>query len=261
MKKHVNWLILAVNIIMLIICIFIIRNRHYYSIAEEIDFYKIEHHHDDTLRIAFIGDSWAFHHQEHTCNIDSLLSKAFKRPVTIASTGIPGATSKTIYSEFAKDSPIQIILKNGPDYCVLSAGINDCNIKTSQNFYQQNMKLIIDFLLRNEIIPIIIEIPDYDFETVYNKSTIMQKLRRQFMMFLSGSSIDNREANRQALNLMIEQNGYGNKVILIREKLWNPSGYKDPRHIYKGDGIHLNDKGYELLDSCIIQYIIKNYHK
>lgn len=260
MKKRVKWFLLAVSMLMLIICIIIICNRHYYSIAEEIDFYTIERHHDDTLRIAFIGDSWAFYHQEHPCQICRILSDSIHKPVSIMSAGIPGATSKTIYAEFAKDSPIQIILKNGPDYCVLSSGINDCNIKTSQYFYQQNMKLIIDFLLRNEIIPIIIEIPDYDFETVYNKSTIMQKLRRQFMMFLSGSSIDNREANRQALNLMIEQNGYGNKVILIREKLWNPSGFKDPRHIYKGDGIHLNDKGYELLDSCIIHYIIKNYH-
>ena len=125
MRKRVKWLILAVTMLMLIICIFIIHNKHYYSIAEEIDFYTIEHHHDDTLRIGFIGDSWAFYHQGHPCQICRILSDSIHKPVSIMSAGIPGATSKTIYAEFATDTPIQKVLKNGPDYCIISAGIND----------------------------------------------------------------------------------------------------------------------------------------
>ena len=260
MKKRVKWLILAVNMLMLIIIIFIIRYRHYYSIAEEIDFYTIEHHHDDTLRIAFIGDSWAFYHQEHPCQICRILSDSIHKPVSIMSTGIPGATSKTIYAEFATDTPIQKVLKNGPDYCIISAGINDSNLKLGCDFYQQHVRLMVDFLLRNEIVPVIIEIPDYNIKKVYSESSLMQKIRRHFSMAVTGSSLDCRNENRQALNYIIEQNNYTNKIIILKERQWNPTGYKDMRHIYKKDGIHLNYKGYELLDSYIILSIIKDYH-
>ena len=260
MKKRVKWLILAVSMLMLIICIFIIRNRHYYSIAEEINFYTIEHHHDDTLRIAFIGDSWAFYHQEHPCKICRILSDSIHKPVSIMSTGIPGATSKNIYAEFATDNPIQKVLKNGPDYCIVSAGINDSNLKLGCDFYQHHIRLIVDFLLRNEIVPVIIEIPDYNIEKVYSESSLMQKIRRHFSMAVTGSSLDCRNENRQALNYMVEQNDYSSKVIIIRKQQWNPFGYMDPRCFYKEDGIHLNEKAYEFLDSSITQSIIKDYH-
>ena len=260
MKKRVKWLILTVSTLMLIIIIFIIRYRHYYSIAKEIDFYTTEHHYDDTLRIAFIGDSWAYHHQEHTCQICRILSDSIHKPVTIMSAGIPGATSKSIYADFATDTPIHKVLKNGPDYCIVSAGINDSNLKLGCKYYQQHVRLIIDFLLRNKIVPIIIEIPDYNIKKVYSESSLMQKIRRILSMAMTGSSLDCRNENRQALNFMIEQNNYSNNIVVIRKHQWNPSGYKDPRHIYKEDGIHINDKGYEFLDSCIIQSILKDYH-
>ena len=174
--------------------------------------------------------------------------------------GIPGATSKTIYAEFATDTPIQEVLKNGPDYCIISAGINDSNLKLGCDFYQHHIMLIVDFLLRNEIVPIIIEIPDYNIEKVYSESSLMQKILRHFSMAVTGSSLDCRNENRQALNYIIEHNNYTNKVIILKERQWNPTGYEDMRHIYKKDGIHLNHKGYELLDSYIIQSIIKDYH-
>lgn len=260
MRKCVKWLILAISMVMLIIIIFIIHNRHYYSIAEEIDFFTTEYHSDDTLRLAFIGDSWAFRHQGHPCQISRILSDSIHNPVSMISAGVPGATSKKIYAEIATETPIQNALKNGPDYCIVSAGINDSNLKLGCNYYQQHIKFIVDFLLHNEIVPIIIEIPDYNIEKVYSESSLMQKIRRQLSMVMTGSSLDCRNENRQALNFMIEQNNYSNSVIVIRKHQWNPSGYKDPRHIYIEDGIHINDKGYEILDSCIIQSILKDYH-
>ena len=261
MKKRVKWLILAVSMLMLIIFIFIIHYRKYYSIAENIDFYTIDRHHDDTLRIAFIGDSWAFLHQEHPCQISRILSDSIHQPVSIMSAGIPGATSKTIYAEFATDTPIQEVLKNGPDYCIISAGINDSNLKLGCDFYQQHIRLIVDFLLRNNIVPVIIEIPNYNIEKVYSESSLTQKFRRQLSMAVTGCSLDCRNENRQALNYMVEQNDYSSKVIIIRKQQWNPFGYLDPRHIYKEDGIHINDKGYEILDSCIILSILKDDHQ
>lgn len=176
------------------------------------------------------------------------------------SAGIPGTTSKTIYTEFATNTPIQEVLKNGPDYCIISAGINDSNLKLGCDFYQYHIRLIVDFLLRNEIVPVIIEIPDYNIEKVYSESSLMQKIRRHFSMAVTGSSLDCRDENRQALNYMVEQNDYSSKVIIIRKQQWNAFGYMDPRHFYKDDGIHLNEKGYEFLDSSITQSIFKDYH-
>jgi hypothetical protein len=58
---------------------------------------------------------------------------------------------------------------------------------------------------------------------------------------------------------MLELNGYKEKVIVIEEKKWNPTGFKDSRQLYQEDGIHLNHKGYKILDYYIIQAISKDY--
>ena len=88
----------------------------------------------------------------------------------------------------------------------------------------------------------------------------MQKFRRHFSMAVTGSSLDCRNENRQALNYMIEQNGYSSKVIVLKKDKWNPLGFKDSRHLYKEDEIHLNHKGYEILDNYIITSILKDYY-
>ena len=45
----------------------------YYSPAKGKRLYIITKHHDDTLRIAYIGDSWAFGHRFHSCRIPDLI--------------------------------------------------------------------------------------------------------------------------------------------------------------------------------------------
>ena len=260
MKRLWKWIILAIPVLILVTWS-LYQVRTYYAIAEEMNPYPINHHQDDTVRIAFVGDSWAYHHQEHPCKTDSFLSYSIQRPVVIMSAGIPGATSKDIYASFFNHPSIQSILKSGPDYCILSAGINDTNIKIGKDSYQQHIKLIIDFLLQNHIVLVILEVPDYNIESVYNRSTAIQKLLRRFSMLVTGSSLDCRTEYRQALLSMIEQNHYQNNVILIKAESWNPLGFKDPRNLYLDDGIHLNHEGYSILDHHIIQAIIKDFHR
>lgn len=259
MKLRWKWIILAIAVLIPVTWS-LYQVRTYYAITEEIKPYQIYHHQDDTIRIAFVGDSWAYHHQEHPCKIDSFLSYSIQRPVIIMSEGIPGATSKDIYAAFFNHPSIRSVLKSGPDYCILSAGINDANIKIGKDSYQQHIQLILDFLLHNHIVPVILEIPDYNIERVYNRSTAMQKLRRRFSMLVTGSSLDCRTEYRQALLSMIEQNHYQKNVILVKAESWNPSGFKDPRNLYLDDGIHLNYEGYSILDHHIVQAIIKDFH-
>ena len=259
MKKYRKWIITIIGILVPIVWITITVHK-YFSISKGIHTYKIKHYQSDTLRIAFIGDSWAYYHHQHPCTIESNLSSNLQRPVKVMSAGILGATSKIICTAISTTNSIHKTLKDGaPDYCIVSAGINDANLKIGQNFYQHHIHLIIDFLLQNHIVPVILEIPDYDIEYVYNKSSFKQKLLRRFSMLVTGSSLDCRKEYRQSLQSMLELNGYKEKVIVIEEKKWNPTGFKDSRQLYQEDGIHLNHKGYKILDYYIIQAISKDY--
>ncbi|MCR5246436.1 MAG: hypothetical protein K6E14_01445, partial [Paludibacteraceae bacterium] len=64
----------------------------YFSPAKERNIYQTAQHHDDTIRIAYIGDSWAFGHKFHDCKIAEVLSKELSRPVCVSSYGIGGLT-------------------------------------------------------------------------------------------------------------------------------------------------------------------------
>ena len=84
--------------IIITICIILGAKLHsYYTPAKERPIYNTEQHHDDTIRIAYIGDSWAFRHQFHQCIIKDILENKLHRPVNVYSYGISGLTSKEIY--------------------------------------------------------------------------------------------------------------------------------------------------------------------
>ena len=59
--------------------------------------YLLPSNHEDTLRIAYIGDSWAYLHREHNCKISEILEDALSQPVKVHSYGMCGLTSKEIY--------------------------------------------------------------------------------------------------------------------------------------------------------------------
>ena len=49
---------------------------HYYAPPYQIKTYSTINH-DDTLRIAYIGDSWAFMHKDHHCKIAKVLKDGY----------------------------------------------------------------------------------------------------------------------------------------------------------------------------------------
>ena len=82
-------LIILVIIVLSAICIICgSKGYSYYSPAKERNIYQTAQHHDDTIRIAYIGDSWAFGHKFHDCKIAEVLSKELSRPVCVSSYGI-----------------------------------------------------------------------------------------------------------------------------------------------------------------------------
>lgn len=212
--------------------------------------YSIPHHTDDTLRIAFIGDSWAAMHKEHECIIAKMISDSIRRPVKVSSYGLHGKTSKEIYESLFDNKVMRYFMMKGYDYCFVSAGINDTYKKISSNYYKKSMDYIIKFLTYNHICPIILEIPDYDIQKAYNRQETTRILLRKFSMLITGSRLDCKQEFRNTLNALISEQQYHQVTILNYQK-WNAHGQHDQHKIYLDDGMHLNSKGYARLDSCI----------
>ena len=231
----------------------------YYTPSKEIPPRQIQQYNNDTIKIAFIGDSWAFFHKAHYCKLPSIISHNIKKTVVIMSDGGCGATSKFVYSRLNADGPIQHIIDKHPNYCIISAGINDSHIKLGAFNYTENMKHIINFLLYNEITPIIIEIPNYDINKIYNDLNTRKKLIRKISMLITNSKIDSRDDYRQALLMMIERTYKPNQILLLRHDQWKSDANNDIDSLYRDDKIHLNSKGYHVLDSILSEIIISDY--
>ena len=219
--------------------------------------YSIDAIPDDTLRIAFIGDSWAFMHKDHECMIPQLLQDSLHRPVKIHSYGVCGLTSKEIYENIFDNSDFkQFLFKRRCEYCYVSAGINDTYKKMSISYYQLSMDGIIQFLLSNHIHPIIQEIPDYDIYTSFDRQKASRKILRRLSMIINNMPLDCKQLFRDALDELIYKKKYSDKVSIIRYKSWNGDGDQDLDHLYRSDGLHLNDNGYAVLDKAITMEIL-----
>lgn len=228
----------------------------YYSPAHRLEGLKMQVHDDDTIRIAYIGDSWAYGHGNMSCIIDSLLLNATGKPVEVRTAGISGLTSKNIYYGLFKNVSMRNVIEWGPDFCFVVAGINDSDRKMGVGYYKENMKLIIELLLEQHITPIILEIPSYNIKYSFERRNRMVKLKYLVSMLLTWSDMDCIDEYRKAYNELIEEQGWHDKIITIRTNDWNPDGYDDNRNLYDEGQMHLNSKGYLVLDSCIANKIV-----
>jgi hypothetical protein len=176
MKRKTYFLVIFLAIILIIIGYGM---QYYYAPPKEREPYAIEKNNDDTIRVAYIGDSWAFGHKYHDCKIAELLSKELSRPVCVSSYGIGGLTSKEIYHALFEFDSLRHFMERGYDYCYISAGINDTYKKMSTAYYKKSMDCIIRFLLTNQIHPIIQEIPDYNINKTYENQKPDKKFIRK----------------------------------------------------------------------------------
>lgn len=231
----------------------------YYAKPELWTAYKTAQHDDDTLRIAYIGDSWAYMHEKHQCKIPLIEDIQAYNPTIVYSYGLGGRTSKEIYEALFNDKSLRKLLQEqGCNYCFISVGINDINKKMSIQYYQDSMDYIIDFLLSNNIHPIILEIPDFDVLKAYRGLRFISKQLRKLSMSINNVPMDCKQMYRDALDSLIVKKNYHDKVSIIRYKSWNNNYSNDQKTLYLKDGIHLNEYGYHVLDTIIVQTIISN---
>ena len=243
----------------IIICIFtagLIFNN-YYTPCKTKKPYRLSTANKDTIQIVFIGDSWAFFHKPHDSEASEMLSDMLQQPVNFQSFGVCGLTSKEMYEQLFYNDSLKHFLYKGSHYCVLSAGINDTYKKMSTDYYAKSMEAILQFFLYNNVIPLIIEIPDYDIEKCYHRQTATRKLLRQLSMFVNNIPIDCKQMFRETLDSIFSD--YKGKAILLHYQTWNSHYTEDLQHLYKEDGLHLNAVGYSILDQqigvCLLRQI------
>lgn len=211
----------------------------------------------DTIRIAYIGDSWAFLHHEHPCIISKMIEDSLHIPAKVYSYGICGLTSKGLYNNIYDNGGFHHFLLERPyNYCFISAGINDSYRKMSTSYYKRSMDGIIRQLLDNQVHPIIMEIPDYNIQKAYENQTSSKKALRQLSMTINSCPLDCKQQFRDALDELIKKKGYNDDVSIIRYKSWNDHSEQDLKDLYVNDGMHLNEAGYAKLDSIIAGKII-----
>ena len=208
--------------------------------------YRVLHHKDDTLRIAMYGDSWVGLHPR---KLDNTVIQG--HPVLFQKCGKGGLKSGEIYQlMFAHRQ----FLENGPDYCVVIAGINDANTQVGEKCYVMNYQLILSHLLSNGIRPVVIEIPDVDLGYVYAKKPLKDCLSDAFRAFITASDLYEVSGYRTSLCRYLEDRHLMDSILYITSDSWNPGGYKNSS-MYLDDRIHLNIEGYRKLDSCIVSEI------
>lgn len=260
MKKiFANYIGLLLLLIIVVSMVFIgLKLADYYSFAErkQLQFPSKRYH--DTLCIIFLGDSWAAYHYKYNKQLTNILESKIKKPVVVHSKGAIGAKTKAIYFNMfdsISSSGTKKMIDNIPDYAIITTGINDAVAKMGIKNYRHHYNLIINFLITAGIKPIIIDIPQVDYKTVFQRETVIANLRHLISSWLTKAPLWDYEEYRKELFLLVNQDSLKTKIIYIPASTWNPKGYADPRQIYKEDHIHLNERGYKLLDSCIASYI------
>ena len=252
--------IILIVFILIVACLIYIGHvlRNYYSLAQE---YISKPNHQtlyhDTISVIFIGDSWASYHSQYDQQLKENLETKLNKPTRVTSKGTVGAKTKTIYTEMHADSPFgtKELIKLSPNYAIVSAGINDAVAKMGTEYYCHHYNLIIKELLSAGIKPIILDMPQVDYKAIYKRETMLAKIRHHISSWLTGAPLWTFDNYRAALQSLINQEIIKKHLIFIPAYEWNPEGYKDSRHLYIEDHVHLNEKGYFLLDSCITSKI------
>lgn len=232
-----------------------------WSLEEPRTVYFVSHHRDDTLRVVMIGDSWAGMRPD-TINMlfQTKLSRLIGRPSILKRKGKGGEKSRGIYHLMFEDDGFgtKPLLLSGADYCVIFAGINDAAANLGKKQYIYYMKLIISFLLDNNIRPVLVEIPNVNIWNVYGGKPFKDLMADYIRSWMTQCKMYYYPEYREALQSFLKDRKLEDSVIYIPMRGWNGNGSDLNNCLFLDDQIHLNQQGYIKMDSCIIDAIIKD---
>lgn len=219
-------------------------------------------HDSATIRIGMIGDSWASIALQYGFNdyLDSLLHEQDIPSETLIK-GIPGAKTKAIYlnlfSEKASES-FKYIIQHRPQYCIVSAGINDLHGQYGEEYYKHNLLLIIKALLHYDIKPIILEIPYFYNLEQYKVYGFPRRSAYRMLSLIHSCNfrMDNLLHYRKSLVEALKKEQLEDRIIYIS----TDSILQNKKDLYT-DNMHINKEGYHLLGVAIVQQITNDIDK
>ena len=208
----------------------------------------IETNNDTSLTIGIIGDSWVA-----AGNFDAFIKNSLRKNghrSSVYSSGLGGAKTKQVYMNlFAPERDFfstAFIKQKQVKYCIVSCGVNDSFGQFGKRFYSKNMCLIIKELLKYNIKPIIIELPEYGVNELYNNLHIVNKIKTHiYAFFTSEDGIDNIKEYRDALNEELRKQLLHDKIVFVDFDAIC-SDYSKCKNLYT-DHLHLTDEGYSKL--------------
>jgi hypothetical protein len=136
------------------------------------------------------------------------------------------------------------------------AGINDAASNLGVDQFCYHYRLILDFLLKLQVRPIIIEIPDVDISHLYGAKPLKDLIVDFIRSKMTGCSMYHYAEYRDALFQMLVDDNMQDSVVFVRMDGWNQTSPAIDGKIFECDRVHLNKEGYEQLDSCIVSSII-----
>ena len=263
MTKKANIILLIILLIVLSIIYIGSVIRDYYSFAKDIVLNpcpSIKTLNNDTITVIFMGDSWAAYHSKYDQYLKTCIERRINKPTKVISKGTVGAKTKFIYTNMHDQSQLgaEALIDISPDYAIISAGINDAVAKMGTDNYCYHYNLIIKELISADIKPIIIDMPQVDYRAIYQRESLIARIRHHISSWITGAPLWSFDNYRTALQSLIKQDVKNKRLIYIPASEWNPEGYKDSRHLYLEDHVHLNEKGYFLLDSCLTSTICQD---
>ena len=257
--------ILSVSLIIGLSVYYYFRWRHLWAMDVSIPTYKVQSKVDDSLRVVMIGDSWAGLHHENGMDtyLCSELQDKVSCSVTVVSKGKGGERSRGIYQlMFSTDGyGTKSLLTPKPDYCIISAGINDAaaNLGTRQYCYYYHQ--ILDLLLANQIRPVVIEVPNVNIWHLYGGKPFKDLTIDYVRSIMTKCKMYYVQEYREALYQMLIDEHLMEKVVYVPMEDWNDGAPDINKDLFMADQIHLNRHGYEKLDSCIALAIAKDLEK
>jgi len=258
MKKSLKITVLVVLAVFSLTVTFYLVNR--FSFANELAYYPVSEKKHDTLTVGIIGDSWVAGKK-----LDSLLKDGFKKKgkeINVLSSGHPGAKSKLIYQNMFKDSTdihsSKSLIESHPDYCVVIAGVNDASGQVGAEFYSYHVEQIIKTLLKNDIKPVIVELPEFGIIESTNSMGFIKKMRNiLFSKFNNKGEVDNIKTYRKNLEHHLSMSKLKDDIIFVDSDAVCYS-YDNCKDVFKTDAIHLNKEGNKLLSQNIVNVLFNN---
>ena len=254
MRKAIYIISIVITIIVFSIAALRIHPYYQYALERTMTFQKKKCM-EDTLKIAFIGDSWAAYHRDYNTMLETMLchDSIF---ACVSSEGYVGAKSKEIYNRLFTSA--RSLLEQQPDYCIMSVGINDAVAKMGKEYYTHHYLLILRLLLNAGITPIVIEMPDVNYRAINRREHWLMKIRHYLSAIITGSEMYGFGSYREALKNALTKEKIMDDIVYIKSESWNPDGFRDSQHLYLDDQTHLNTRGYLKLDSCIASDIARD---